>query len=165
MRRRRSWSCEGGRRRPPAGCRCWTPDKREQISAAGSSNLSVAVPSCVTSQPSVGTGASLGTLTPPGPPGREGATDKTPKVGRSFLFPSPCCHPLPGCLPGPCLQGWFRPPGNYFRRSVTLSSLLLPNPYQPHRVLENYLQEMNTYAFLTAPLERKQRERPKPLII
>lgn len=92
MRKRKSLSSEGGSRQPPAGCCCWKLNKREQISAAGSSNLSAAVPSCVTSRPSLATGASLGVLTPPGPPGRECAADKSLKG--KFPLPGSCRHPL-----------------------------------------------------------------------
>lgn len=50
-------------RQPPAGCCCWKLDKSEQTWAAGSSNLSPAVPPCVTSLPSLGTGARPGVFT------------------------------------------------------------------------------------------------------
>lgn len=157
MRKRKGLGIEGSCRQPPAGCCCWKLDKREQISAAGSPNLSAAVPSCVTSQLSLETGASLGELTPLCPPGRGRATKNYWKPREGSLASS--CHISSLASPVPYLQCGSDP------SAVILNALLLPNPCRPHQILENFLQDMTTYASLTAPFERKQRERLKPLSI
>ena len=54
----------------------------------------------MTSRPSLGTGASLRTLTLPGPPGRERAADETLKVQGGLPDPSSRrCPPPPLCAP------------------------------------------------------------------
>lgn len=145
-----------GSRQPPAGCCCWKPDKGEQISAAGSSNLSAAAPSHVTSQPSLGTGASLGTrtLTPPGPPGREGATGKN--RGSRGKVPLPQLPPPSWLLRRPPSAGLVQTPGQPL---VKVSHAEQPTPSRsasPPQVLENSLQEMTIYVPPTAPQEREQ---------
>lgn len=164
MRKRKSLSSKGGSRQPPAGCCCWKLDKREQISAAGSSNLSAAVPSCVTSQPSLGTSASLGALTPPGPPGRECATDNSLKVKGRFLYPAPAATLLPASTCASVCSTGSDPLATTSENQVgwnSASSKFLTATSGPR----DFSQQMTTYAALTDSLERKQRERLKPLFI
>lgn len=159
MRRRESPSSDGGSRQPPAGCCCWKPDKGEQISAAGSSNLSAAAPSCVTSQPSSGTGASLGTLTltPPGPPGREGATGKNRESRGKVPLPRLLPPPPSWLLHRPLSVGLVQTPQQPL---VKVSHAEQPTPSKSSSATsgpgELPPQEMTTYARPTAPLERNQ---------
>lgn len=153
-------SSEGGGRQPPAGCSCWKADKREQMSAAGISNLSAAIPSCVTSRPSLGTGASLGAL----PllrilpeeneplkkpwPSREGSPTLAPAVTLLLVWPcAPVCSSGsdPSATPSKGQSCW----------TPCFFHILI---YWPHQVLENSFRKMTISASMTAPLERKQRK-------
>lgn len=159
----KAWAVREAVGSPQAGCCCWKLDKREQISAAGSSNLSAAVPSCVTSQPSLGTSASLGALTPRGPPGKESATDKSLKVKGRFLYPAPATR-LPAstcasvCNAGsdPLATTSENQAGWNPTSTKSLSATLGPG---------DFFKQMTTYAALLDPVERKQREGLKPLFI
>ena len=128
-------------------------------SSSRGSTLPAAVPSCVIGRPSLGTGASLGALTPLGPPGRECATDEIFKgPGRAPWPPAPATallFHLSGC---PCLQHGVSSLSKPFSRSARPNTPLPPDPYWPHQVLEDSFREMTIYASMTAPLERKGRK-------